>query len=191
MALLRAMTRRPVPAIDPASLEAAALRYLERYAASRRQLAGVLMRRVRRAVDGGIIERAEGAARVEAILATLAARGLLDDRLFAEGRARSLVRRGHSTAAIRQALRARGVGDDDVAAAVERLSVEMDDPGLSAALALARRRRLGPYRTEATRAACRDKDMAVLARAGHDRELAQRIIDAPSIDALEKLGESE
>lgn len=185
------MTRRPVPAVDPESLEKAALRYLERYAASRRQLARVLMRRVQRAVEGGVVDRAEGSARVEVVIATLAGRGLLDDRLFAEGRARSLAQRGRSTAVIRQTLRARGVDDDDVGAALARLGEEFDDPELTAALALARRRRLGPYRAEAERAARREKDLAVLARAGFDRRLAQRIVDAESVEALARLASDE
>ncbi|MBL8699549.1 MAG: RecX family transcriptional regulator [Alphaproteobacteria bacterium] len=189
MALLRPMTRSPVPAVDLASLEKAALHYLERYAASRRQVARVLMRRVQRAVQGGAVERSEGEARVESVLDTLAGRGLLDDRLFAEGRARSLSHRGRSATAIRQTLRARGVGDDDVAAALERLGEEVENPELSAALALARRRRLGPYRAAAERATRRDKDLAVLARAGFDRRLAQRIVDAPSIEALAGLAD--
>lgn len=182
------MTRPSVvPAVDDDALERAALRYLERYAASRRQLVQVLMRRVRRAELAGAIGREEGAARVDAIVARLASRGLLDDRLFAEGRARSLNARGRSAAAIRQTLRARGVADADVAAALERLSVERDSPELAAALALARRRRLGPYRDAAERAARRLKDLAVFARAGFDIRLAERIVDAPSVDALAAL----
>jgi regulatory protein len=176
-----------IPAVDDAALERAALRYLERFAAPRRQLARVLMRRVQRAVRAGVLAQEEGAARVEAIVARLAARGLLDDRLFAEGRARSLNQRGRSAAAIRMSLRVRGVDDEDVAAALARLSVEQDAPELAAALALARRRRLGPYRPPAERAARRDKDLAVFARAGFDLRLAARIVDAPSPEALADL----
>jgi regulatory protein len=62
------------------------------------------------------------------------------------------------------------------------------DPALAAALALARRRRLGPWRPPAARAARRDKDLAILARAGFPRGLATRIVDAPDIAALEALG---
>lgn len=185
------MTRSPVPPVDIESLEKAALRYLERYASSRRQLARVLMRRIQRAVQGGAVERAEGEARVETVIATLAGRGLLDDRLFAEGRARTLAHRGRSRVVIRETLRARGVDPDDVAAALERLGEEIDDPELAAALTLARRRRLGPYRPELQRAARREKDLAVLARAGFDRRLAARIVDAPSIEALAELVEDE
>jgi regulatory protein len=186
------MSRKDViPAVDPDALERAAIRYLERYAASRLQLARVLMRRVQRAAQAGAIERAEGAAHVEAVVARLAERGVLDDKLFAEGRARSLANRGRSGSVIRQTLRARGVGADDVAAAFERLEVEMPEPELTAALALARRRRLGPYREPGERAARREKDMAVFARAGFDRRLARRILDAESIEALAQLAEDE
>ena len=49
---------------------------------------------------------------------------------------------------------------------------------MAAALAFARRRRLGPFRTTASRAEHREKDLAKLARQGFAYETARRIIDA-------------
>jgi len=53
-----------------------------------------------------------------------------------------------------------------------------------AALALIRRRRLGPYRDSATRADFRAKDLAALARAGFSYDLARRVIEAETQDVL-------
>jgi regulatory protein len=183
------MRRPPPPAIDPAALERAALRYLERFSASRAQVLRVLARRVDRAVraDPGL-DRATALASAEAVVAAIVARGLLDDARFAEGRARSLAARGRSPVVIRETLREKGVGREEVARAMDALAEETGgDPALAAALALARRRRLGPWRPPAARAARRDKDLAILARAGFPRGLATRIVDAPDIAALEAL----
>lgn len=181
------MRRTPPPAIDPAALERAALRYLERFSASRGQVLRVLGRRVDRALrDDPALDRAAALAAAEAVADRLVARGLLDDGRFAEGRARSLAARGRSPAMIREALRAKGVGREEVERAMAALAEETGgDPALAAALALARRRRLGPWRPAAARAARRDKDLAILARAGFPRALALRVIDAPDIAALQ------
>ena len=174
------MRRPPPPAIDPAALERAALRYLERFSASRAQVLRVLARRV---------DRATALASAEAVVAAIVARGLLDDARFAEGRARSLAARGRSPVVIRETLSEKGVGREEVERAMDALAEETGgDPALAAALALARRRRLGPWRPPAARAARRDKDLAILARAGFPRGLATRIVDAPDIAALEALG---
>jgi regulatory protein len=66
--------RRRAPAhLTPASLEAAALRYLERYASSAENLRRVLLRRVRRADAGE-----DGAALVEALVERFRAACILD-----------------------------------------------------------------------------------------------------------------
>ncbi len=59
------------------------------------------------------------------------------------------------------------------------------DAELSAALTLARRRRLGPWRPAETRDAMRAKDLGALARAGFSRAVAVEVVDAASIEALE------
>ncbi|MEK9755042.1 MAG: hypothetical protein VW338_17755, partial [Rhodospirillaceae bacterium] len=52
---------------------------------------------------------------------------------------------------------------------------------------------LGPFRAGAERPARRDKDLAALARAGFGYDVARRVVDAASPEALEALkrGESE
>jgi regulatory protein len=155
----------------------AALAYLERFAASRQMLEAVLMRKVDRAARAGAIERAEGAAMVAKAVERCVASGLIDDRVFAAARAETLLRQGKSPARIKMALAQKGVDGELVDAAVEGLVEAHGDIGLEAAIRLARRRRLGPFRP-GERAAFRDKDLAVLARAGHGYDIAKRVIDA-------------
>ena len=50
-----------------------------------------------------------------------------------------------------------------------------------AALALARRRRLGPFRPAADRAEHRTRDLAALARAGFNYDLARKVIDSQEV----------
>ncbi len=58
------------------------------------------------------------------------------------------------------------------------------NPDLAAAFTLARRRRLGPFRL-AAREENRQRDMAVLGRAGFSFEIARKIVEADDVAALE------
>lgn len=180
---------RRAPAIDDSALERSALSYLERFAASSGQLRRVLLRRIRRAEMLGIDQADADAARrhMETLVARLLASGILDDRRFAEAQAQSLQRRGTSRRRIRQHLAAKGLGRDFVEDAVEAIEPEGETSELAAACVLARRRRLGPYRTAGTRKDFRQKDLAALARAGFSLDVARRVLAARGPEALERL----
>ncbi len=176
---------------DPASaeaLEAAALRHLERYASSTAHLRRLLDARLRRlAARGRTIDLQAGAAAIERVLAKLQRLGLLDDRDYAEVRARALRRRGASSRAIRAELRAKGIAADLIAQTLEkeRRSVGGDSE-LRAAVAFARRRGLGPFRRDpGQRAERRARDLAAMGRKGFDQEIARRVIDCRDVTDLE------
>ncbi|HYD68683.1 regulatory protein RecX [Azospirillum sp.] len=179
--------RRPPKRVTPQYLENAALHYLERFASSSANLRRVLMRRVDRSVQEHGTDREEAARWVDDLLARYQRSGLLDDAGYARMKAESLHRRGASTRAIREKLAAKGVARDAVDGALDRVreDVEGGDLDLAAALALARRRRLGPYRAPESRAAFRDKDLAALGRAGFAYEIARRVVDAEDPAELE------
>ncbi len=106
--------------------------------------------------------------------------GLLDDRRYASARAESLNRRGVSGRGIRARLAAKGVAPEVIEQALAGLATDAE---LAAALRLARRRRLGPYRRPAERAGCRQRDLAALSRAGFDDDTAGAAIDAEDTDS--------
>jgi regulatory protein len=158
--------------VTPAYLERAALAYLERYASSSANLRRVLRRKVEMRCRLRGEEPASFLPLVDEVVAKTLRTGLVDDTRYAEGRVASLRRRGGSARAIGAKLAAKGVDRTTVAAA---LAGEEGDE-LAAAHALARRRRLGPYRA-GERHAHRDKDLAVLARAGFSYGIARAVID--------------
>ncbi len=169
---------KPPRRISASVLENIALHYLERFDSSAENLRRVLMRRVTRAALHHGDDPAEGAALVTALVARFCANGLIDDARFAENRSRSLHRRGRPARAIRQTLAAKGVGGDEIAAALSVLAEDHDSAeDLAAARHYVRRRRLGPWRPPDERAACRDKDLAVLARAGFSWSVARTALE--------------
>lgn len=167
-------------------LESAALHYLERFATSSANLRRVLMRKVERSAQEHGTDREEAAAWVDDLVERFRRSGLLDDRVYAEAKAASLHRRGVSARAIRERLAQKGVARDEADAAIGAVDADVEGSmDLAAAKALARRRRLGPWRASG-RAEHREKDLAALGRAGFPYELARRVVDAPSPDEIEE-----
>lgn len=174
------------------ALENAAVHYLSRFATSSANLRRVLMRKVARAArDGEEGEAESGARMVDALIARYLEKGLLNDSAYAAQAASSLARRGASRFSIAGKLAQKGVARDLVAKTVGALDEEGGTSELAAACALVRRRRLGPYRAPDKRAEFRDKDLASLARAGFDLDLARRVLRAKDVDALERLARGE
>lgn len=175
--------RKPKPA-TPERLRKAALSYIDRYATSAANLHEVLMRRVRRSTRLHETDMAEATRWADDIVADFVKRKLVNDRLYAENRAASLHRSGASRRKIEMSLKIKGVGGDDIAAALEALAEAHPDAEFTAACRHAQRRRLGPWRRD-DRAARRDRDLAAMARAGFGYRLASHVIDAADAEALE------
>lgn len=178
-------TRRKRPRkVTAASLERAALHYLQRFATSSQNLRRVLMRRVHRSADAHGTSPQDGADLVDDLIARYQASGLLDDPAYARMRAESLHRRGSSRRLIRQKLAVKGVASDVIDAALAELGAETGHSELAAACHYARRRRIGPWRAT-NRAESHDRDLAALARQGFSYDIARRVIDAADPQALE------
>jgi len=180
----------PVP--DAAGLHDAALDYLARYAATEAALRRVLERRIerwsRRAAEAGDADMIAGqaaAARTIAhdIVARLVAAGAVNDAAYAANRVRSMARAGRSRLAAAAHLAARGIDP-----ATTRTALAEDESSeLAAALVLARRRRIGPFRRAAViDDAGRRRELGVLARAGFPQAIAQQALamDIAQADAL-------
>ncbi|PIW26699.1 MAG: hypothetical protein COW30_13695 [Rhodospirillales bacterium CG15_BIG_FIL_POST_REV_8_21_14_020_66_15] len=168
-------------------LENAALHYLSRFATSAENLRRVLMRRVDRSARHHGTDAEEGAAWVDDLIRRYRRAGLLDDAAYAEARAADMLRRGTPMKGVRFKLMQKGVGAEDIDRAITTLAEDTPEPDLAAAVAFARRRRLGPFAHQGTRQDRRDKDLAALARAGFDYDTARRVIEAESEVALARL----
>lgn len=174
---------------DAASLRAAALQYVARYAATAAGVRRVLDRRIDRAArrlpgdadDTAAAVRAARAA-AAAIVADLVRLGAIDDAAFAASRARRMARQGRSARMIAARLREGGVAPSIAAAVIG--DAEAD---ITAALHLARRRRIGPFREAPPAGGAPAREAAILARAGFDRDVAQRVLSMPPAEAAARL----
>lgn len=175
----------PAHAPDAAALHDAALTYLARYAATEASLRRMLERRIDRWArlaqsadtdrDAITQQIAEAKREASAVVARLAAAGAVNDAAFAESRIRSLVRAGRSRRAIGAHLAAKGVGAETQRSVLPENAAEAE---LAAALVLARRRRIGPFRAgDPPDVAGRRRELAIFARAGFPQSVAARALD--------------
>ena len=172
--------QRPAgPPPDRASLHEAALTHLSRFAATEAGLVRVLDRRIDRWVRRAAQEGAEAEAgpsrrAAREVAAALVQSGVVNDEAFADARARRLTRAGRSRRAVQAHLAAKGV-----AAPLAQAALPDEDMELAAALAYARRRRLGPFRTapeEGDGPERMRRELGAMARAGFPQPVAQRAL---------------
>jgi len=174
--------------VTVAALHAAALDYLACYAASTARLRRVLERRVRRrSPDRDGIEAARKT--IAEVIAKLTTQGYLEDGRYASARVESLARQGRSRRWIEARLAADGVASTLIRAALEGMAETGAESELAAAIAFAKRRKLGPFRIPKRRGnddpkALAGKELAALGRAGFDRRTARTVLEAPSPEAL-------
>jgi regulatory protein len=169
--------RRPSTPLDRESLDRLALRYVERFATTRAKLAAYLDRKVReRGWTGPPADTVEIAARMADL-------GYVDDRAFAEAKARSMARRGLGARRVAQAFHMAGIAADDA----EAVAPDIADAAVEAALALARRKRIGPFAGAVPDRELREKQLAQMVRGGHAFALARQIVDMAPGEEIETL----
>ena len=165
--------KRPPKPLDAARLEELALAYVARFATSAAKLEDYLRRKLReRGWEG------EGDPPVAALAARFVEAGFVDDRAYARAKSGSLLRRGYGQRRIGQALHAAGI-DEEVREEVRAGEGEQRQ----AALAMARKRRFGPFGASVPDRPQREKQIAALLRAGHRLDSARELVNSPSEQA--------
>ena len=168
--------RRPSPPVSESWLWREAQRYLQRYEASEARVRRLLWKRVQRAQSFHGGTRQEAQPFVEAVIQRLLDAGALNDARFAEAWIDTLRRRGNSTRMISHKLRQKGVAQEVIRESLR--NEDSADAELEAALAYAKRRRLGPYRIPPDdNHPRRQKDLASMGRAGFAFDIARQILD--------------
>lgn len=181
--------RRPPRPLDPARLDELALAYVARFATTAGKLRTYLKRKLReRGWAGEELDEGEEEALpppdIEALIDRFVAHGYVDDAGYARMRSADLLRRGYGARRVSQQLMQAGIAEDlreDVA--------PEEAERRAAALALARKRRFGPFGVKEALAGeeahkQREKQLAAMIRAGHDFDHARRVLDASGPDDL-------
>ena len=160
--------KRPPRPLDARRLNDLALHYVARFATSAAKLEDYLKRKLReRGWEG------EGEPDLRALTKKFVAAGYIDDEAYARAKSGALLRRGFGNRRIGQALSAAGIAED---IRVEVRAGEVAER--RAALALASKRRFGPFGAAELDRPARDKQIAAMLRAGHTFDTARALVGA-------------
>ena len=167
--------RRPPRPLDARRLNDLALHYVARFATSAAKLEDYLKRKLReRGWEG------EGDPELAALTERFVAAGYINDTAYARAKSGGMLRRGFGARRVGQALSAAGIAEEI------RLDVRASDAEQRrAALALAKKRRFGPFGPTELDRAGRDKQIAAMLRAGHPFDFARALLAAPDMEAAE------
>ena len=166
--------RQPKP-LDARRLNDLALHYVARFATSAAKLEDYLRRKVReRGWEG------DGEPALAALIERFVVAGYIDDVAYARAKSGALLRRGYGDRRIGQALSAAGIAEET------RAEVRASEAAQRrAALALATKRRFGPFGQAALDRPAREKQIAAMLRAGHSFDTARALVSAPDEQAAQ------
>lgn len=176
----RKIRRAPKP-LDRTRLNDLALSYVARFSTSAGKLRAYLQRKVR---ERGFDD--DAGPGLDELIGRFVEKGYVDDEVYGRTKATGLLARGYGGRRIEQALRAADIEED----LRSQLAPEESEKR-AAALALARRRRFGPFDRSGVQSGedehkTREKRLAAMVRAGHDFDHARHVLDAASIEELEE-----
>jgi regulatory protein len=170
-------SKKPPPPLNNERLRGLALHYVGKYATTQAKLGTYLTRKIReRGWEGE--RRTDVAVLVEQFVEL----GYINDAQFAEARSRSFVRRGYGERRLNEDLRSCGIGESDAVPAKEH----MTESTFTAAKNFARRKRLGPFASEAAPPEKRQKQLHAFLRAGHSFDVAKRFVNAAPGEIIEE-----
>ena len=170
-------------------LQAAAYRYLERYATTEANLKVVLARKVERIIrelDEADELRPQSESWIDDIVKSAVKNNLVNDLFYARAKAESFLRSGNSLAIMKNKLRSKGVPLDIIEDVVSEFKEQGQDINFLSCIRYARKRRFGPFRTRQENEDTARKETAAMARAGFSYDETKRVLNS-NRDELEDI----
>ncbi len=167
-------TKKP---LNKAVLQEMALSYVARYATSSAKLERYLKRKL---FERGWDEEEADEPDVDGLVSRYVELGYIDDEAFARAKSGSLLRRGYGKRRVNQTL-----GQDGIASEIREDVAPGEAQQRHAALAMAKKRRFGPFANTPVESDKREKHIAAMLRAGHNLDSAREMVNAASQAAAE------
>lgn len=172
--------RRKSKKINPTYLHNAGLYYLERFSASKKHFKSVMMRKVKRScMEHKDQDYEECKKMVDELADKFEKLDLLNDDVYARAKVASFRRKGLSRSMIINKMRMKGVDTEKSLSELLKIDKENqyndEDPELTAALKLAKKKKIGPYfigEEQNIR-----KSLGVLARAGFSYDISKKVLE--------------
>lgn len=176
-------TPRPPPRpLDAERLHELALAYVARFATTAAKLETYLSRKLReRGWNDESGELSDNRPDLAEISARFVELGYIDDEAYARSRSGGLLRRGYGPRRVSQDLYAAGIDEQ-----IRNDLAPGEGATRDAAVALARKRRFGPFAAEEPDRDRQQKQIAAMLRAGHGFDTVRAVMNAGSAAAAEE-----
>lgn len=187
--------KKPPKKITEKYLYNSGLAYLQRFPSSVPHFRRVMGRKIDKSCTYHKDQDREACvALLDSAIAQFERMGLLNDEAYLAGMINSLRRRGLSRQAILSKLGQKGLAQESIGTALRRYDEDSgaEQADLAAALLLARRKKIGPYRRnkEPDRSKQLNRELAAFARAGFGFDIAQKIIGLSQDEADDMIGQT-
>ena len=114
---------------------------------------------------------------IDIVLSDLEKSKFINDQFYSESKAKSMIQRGNSINKIRNYLIGKGIHDEFIKDAVEKIKEDNADQDFFSAIKICKKKRIGPARAEDNRVLFYKKDISLLARNGFDFETSKKVMD--------------
>jgi len=162
--------------INKEDLKELALKYLDKYQPSKKDLRIYLFKKSRE-VNIDNKDKTKILEEIDDIILDFERLGLIDDKIYSEIKSKNFLKKGYSVNKIRSVLIKKGVNDSLLHKTIEGILKDNEDPDFYSAIKLCKRRGIGPYRPDGNRKIFYIKDTGVLARSGFSYETTKRVLD--------------
>ena len=163
-------------------IESKAIWYLEKYATSSENLRRYLKRKVMNThLNSGSEEN------INKIIQSLQSQKLLNDKLFAESKIRSLFNKGWSIKRIRFKLKQLGVAGSLIQESLKELGENEIDIDLVSAINLVKKKSIGPYRKVKLTDKIKNREFGILSRAGFSYAISKKVLVSMNRNEIEEI----
>ena len=160
-----------------------ALAYVDKYAPSKQQLKTYLLKKYLK-LSASDIKKKDVNKLIDIVLSDLEKSKFINDQLYSESKAKSMIQRGNSINKIRNYLIGKGINDEFIKDTVEKIKEDNSDQDFFLAIKVCKKKRIGPSRTEDNRTLFYKKDISLLARNGFDYETSKKVMDIDKEDYI-------
>tara|TARA_Y100000996_G_scaffold182649_1_gene142816 strand:+ start:210 stop:773 length:564 start_codon:yes stop_codon:yes gene_type:complete len=157
--------------------------YIEKYAPSKQQLRTYLLKKYLRTKISNI-KKQDIIDLIDVVLVDLEKSKFISDKFYSESKSRNLIQRGSSINKIRSYLFSKGIKDNYIKEAIDKIKEENSDQDFFSGIKICKKKKIGPARNEDNRPLFYKKDISVLARNGFDFETSKRIMDIDKDDYI-------
>ena len=160
-----------------------ALNYVEKFAPSKQQLRTYLLKKYLTSRTPNI-KKNDVSNLIDIVLEDLEKSKFINDKFYSETKAKSMIRRGNSINKIRSYLIGKGIEDNFIKEAVNKIQDENSDQDFFSAIKVFKKKRIGPARIDDNRSLFYKKDISLLARNGFDFETSKKVMNLKKEDYL-------